>query len=471
MIGGAEGLHIELTGGVLHPRLIGGIDLQLRIVGGGGNDGALPAAVLDNGHGQGRALGGVGAGAQLVKQDQGAVIALFDNIDDIAHVGREGGEILLNALLIADVCQDVAEHRQVAAVVGGDMQAALVHGGKQADGLDGDGLAAGIGAGDHQGIKAVSQLQADGHGLGLIQQRVPGPAQDNAPGLTGGALTVQFIAELGLGKDQIQPYQNLKVGRNIVPMLRAVGRQLRQDAVDLDLLLGGQLPQLVIGLDGGHGLNKQGSAGGRNIMHQAGNGPLMLCLYRHHIAVLPHGDDGLLQGLGIAGRGNNLLQGIPGPGSSGPHLAADVGQLRAGPVGDLILTADGGADLLFQKLVGMEGIEQVVDGRFAHGVIGDVAPHQPGTLKHPGNIQQLPGVEGAAQVGPGQRGAHVLYAGEAGAAPHHHHGLGGGGLLLAAAHLRRFNGRCQSTGLFLGGVPHRLRRQHFQHGGQFQGHQ
>ena len=206
-------------------------------------------------------------------------------------------------------------------------------------------------------------------------------------------------------------------------------------------------------------------------MHQAGNGPLMLCLYRHHIAVLPHGDDGLLQGLGIAGRGDDLLQGVPGPGGGGPHLAADVGQLRAGAVGNLILAADGGADLLLQELVGMEGVEQMVDGRFAHGVIGNIAPHQPGALKHPGNIQQFPGVEGAAQVGPGQRGAHVLHAGEAGAAPHHHHGLGGSGLLLAAAHLRRLRGGLQRPGLLLGGVPHRLCRQHFQHGRQFQGYQ
>ena len=103
------------------------------------------------------------------------------------------------------------------------MQAALVHGGKQADGLDGDGLAAGVGAGDHQGVKAVPQFQADGHGLGLIQQRMPGPAQDDAPGLTGGTLAVQFIAELGLGKDQVQPHQNFKIGGNIVPVLGAVG--------------------------------------------------------------------------------------------------------------------------------------------------------------------------------------------------------------------------------------------------------
>ena len=135
MIGGPQGLHIELAGGVLYALLVGGVDLQLRVVGGGGDHGPLLPGVLDDGDGQSRALGGVGARAQLVKEDEGVLVALGEDADDVGHVGGEGGEILLNALLVADIGQNVAEHRQAAAVGGGDVQAALVHGRQQADGL------------------------------------------------------------------------------------------------------------------------------------------------------------------------------------------------------------------------------------------------------------------------------------------------------------------------------------------------
>ena len=67
-----------------------------------------------------------------------------------AHVGAEGGERLLDALLVADVGVDGGEDGQAAALVGGDGQAGLGHQAEQADGLEGDGLAAGVGPGDEQ---------------------------------------------------------------------------------------------------------------------------------------------------------------------------------------------------------------------------------------------------------------------------------------------------------------------------------
>ena len=43
--------------------------------------------VVDDGRGQGRALHGVRAAAQLVQQDERLVVRLFQNADDVAHVG------------------------------------------------------------------------------------------------------------------------------------------------------------------------------------------------------------------------------------------------------------------------------------------------------------------------------------------------------------------------------------------------
>ena len=203
-------------------------------------------------------------------------------------------------------------------------------------------------------------------------------------------------------------------------------------------------------------------------MDKAGDRALVVGLHGHHKAVGAHGDDGLLQGLGVGGRGDDLLQSVPGPGGRRPHLAADGGQLVGGPVGDLVLAHDGGVDLLLQKFIGVQGVKQVVDGGLAHGVVGDIAPDQPGALQDPCDVQQLPGVQRAPQIGPGQRGAHVLYAGEGGAAPDHHHGLGGGGLVQTALDLRPVAGGRQAEGLFLCRLPHRLLGEHLQHRRQLQ---
>ena len=67
-IGGTEGLHVELTGGVLHSGGSHGVQLQLGVVGGGHDLGAQAAGFLDDGSSQRRTLHWVGAGAQLVKE-------------------------------------------------------------------------------------------------------------------------------------------------------------------------------------------------------------------------------------------------------------------------------------------------------------------------------------------------------------------------------------------------------------------
>ena len=74
----------------------------------------------------------------------------LQDADDVRHVAAEGGKRLLDALLVADVRVDRVEDGQAAAGVGGNGQAGLGHGGQQADRLQGDRLAAGVGAGDQQ---------------------------------------------------------------------------------------------------------------------------------------------------------------------------------------------------------------------------------------------------------------------------------------------------------------------------------
>src|SRR5437762_2771251 len=91
-----------------------------------------------------------------------AVGALQD-AEDIAHVRREGAEALLDALLVADVREDVLEDDGPRAVVYGEVEARLGHEGEQANGLEGDSFPARVRPGDDQHAEAVAQFDRDGH--------------------------------------------------------------------------------------------------------------------------------------------------------------------------------------------------------------------------------------------------------------------------------------------------------------------
>ena len=60
-----------------------------------------------------RPLIGIGAGSDLIQQNQIALLRLFDDADDVPRMRRKGGKALLDALLISDVRVDIAVDGQL----------------------------------------------------------------------------------------------------------------------------------------------------------------------------------------------------------------------------------------------------------------------------------------------------------------------------------------------------------------------
>ena len=174
-------------------------------MGGGHHTGAHFPAELDKGNGQGRALGRVGTGAQLVIEHQGSAVALGHHIHNGAHMAGEGGKALCDGLLVTDVGKNGVKGGKGAAVSCRHMEAALCHQGQQADGFQGYGFTAGIGAGDDHGIKVRPQPKRNGDHLFGVDQRMPGLAQlDPALVIHNGSPGVHPVGELCLGEDHVQ---------------------------------------------------------------------------------------------------------------------------------------------------------------------------------------------------------------------------------------------------------------------------
>ena len=296
----AQGVHVELARGVHDAGLRRGVDLELGIVRRGGDERAASARVLDDGDGQRRALGRVCARAELVKEQQRALVARLQHTHGVGHVRRECRQRLLDALLVADVGHDLVEHGHGAAVGTRDVQAALRHCREQTDGLECDGLAAGIWAGDDERVKFAAERHVDRHGGILRQQRMARAVQRELLVRERGRDGIELVGKLCLGKDEVEAHEHVKVARDVLAVRRALRRELGKDALNLGLFARTQLAQLVVRLHGGHRLDEQRRAGGRHIVHKPGHGALVLGLDRHDVALGARGDDRLLQRLGIA---------------------------------------------------------------------------------------------------------------------------------------------------------------------------
>ena len=305
-------------------------------------------------------------------------------------MGRKGRQGLVDGLLVPDVCQHGGAHLHHGAIGGRDMQAALCHERKQTQCLEGDGLSASVGAGNDQRVEPASQDQVVAHGGFGVQQGMAGPAQLNViaqhrlHGPHGGR-------QLSPGKDTVQGHQRLVIVLNALLEPGAVGGQLRQNALDLLLLFGLELSQLVVGVHHPHRFNKESAAGAGHVVDQAWDVVFVFAFHRHHIPPAPHGDDGILQIFGLVGR-DQPVEHVPHLPRRRPDVPSDVGQFRRRRVCNLLLAEDGPGNFLLQKPVRGKAFKVAVQHGFDLAVPGAVLMDVPGAAQHLGDVQQLPGI-------------------------------------------------------------------------------
>ena len=91
--------------------------------------------VVQNCNCKGGTFGRIGSCTQFIKQAQGIGIGFLEDGNNAGHMGGEGTETLLNALLVTDICKYFCKNRKLAAVERRYMKTGLSHEGKQSDGF------------------------------------------------------------------------------------------------------------------------------------------------------------------------------------------------------------------------------------------------------------------------------------------------------------------------------------------------
>ena len=116
------------------------------------------------------ALDRVRAGGHLVEQDERPLPGRAQDLDEVGDVAGEGREAHLDRLPVADVREHLVEDRQRGRVRR-RAQPGLVQQRGEAERLQGDGLAAGVRAADHERAQAA-EVEVDRHGGLGVEQRM-----------------------------------------------------------------------------------------------------------------------------------------------------------------------------------------------------------------------------------------------------------------------------------------------------------
>ena len=242
--GGGQGVHLEAHAGVLQARRFQREQFQRCQVAGDDAACILRQQCFNQALRQCRAFVGVGAAAQLVDQHQRVGGGVAQHVPQVLEVRSKGGEAGLDALLVADVHQNVPHHREFRRGRRHE-HPALVHQHGQAQRFEGRGLAAHVRPGDQQQLR-LAELEVVRHGV--LDQRVTPLAHvvHTVPAFLG-AVEVPVAGQFRLAGDQIQ-FADGGQGHGHVRVLRQQARQFDENPPDLGFFIQDQAGEFVVQL-------------------------------------------------------------------------------------------------------------------------------------------------------------------------------------------------------------------------------
>ena len=286
---------------VHHARMVFRKVLQVLVVGSDHAEGLFLPELLQHGLCDGSADGGLRSAAELVDQQQRLSVGLAHHLLHVHQVTRVGREVVLDALLVADVYQDVMEKSAGASVADRYGQTALEHVLQQSGGLQTDRLTTCVRTRDDQDALLLSQRDLQRHHLLALllqrelQQWVDGSYPvDVWPVFHFGLEGLREFCQLRLGVYQVDACQELVRLEYLFHMWAHLVAEYGQDAYYLAALLSLQLAHFVVGLHHFRRFDEDRLTCGRLVVHDTVDAPFHLRCYGYHQSSVAHGRGGVL---------------------------------------------------------------------------------------------------------------------------------------------------------------------------------
>ena len=354
--------------------------------------------MVQDGDGQRRALRGVRACTQLVEKTEGIRVRILQDGNDAGHMGGEGAQALLDALLIPDIRIDLPENGKLRTVLGGNMKPRLPHQTEQSGGFQGNRLSARIGAGDDEQVVVPAQPDIDGNGLLFVQKGVSCPTDiDDMILVENGLGCILFQGQRGFCKNEIQTGHHVLVFCDFHRMLPGESAEGGENLFDFFLFLKLQLTHLIIQIDHGGGLNENGAPRGGLIVDHARHLAAVFRLDGQTVTPISGGDQGVLQ-IGMQRTVHHAVQLGMNPFRGHGHAAPHMFQPRTGIVADFFLGKDAPVNLLRELRQRLQRGKQRRQGivRNILPVFSSVIFHPCGVLQQGSDVQKLRDGEGAS---------------------------------------------------------------------------
>ena len=265
---------------------------------------AEPRDLFEHGLGEGRPLGRIRPGHDLVEQDDAVAARLPAGREDVAKHGdmaRERRQRSLDRLLVADVGEDRLDEGDARAGSACDLQSRANHQAGEPDGLEQHGLAAGVRPRDDDAKRGMLEhdVVGDDHG----RRRFAGRAAEQQQHRMREAAQFERNVEANLRRRRVQvAAEPCPRGREIDGamlgerdlqlggMTTDGGRQLAKDPLALLLDVESHGSQVVVELDQLGRLDEQGVSRSGSTMEDPGHARATIGSHGKHVAIVADGD-------------------------------------------------------------------------------------------------------------------------------------------------------------------------------------
>ena len=297
----AHAFCVEEHGAVEDARMGVGHEFEVGEVGSNNAESAAAVEFFEDGLGYGATGAGFGAAAEFVEEEECPLPCTLQHLLHVLQVGGVGAEVVVDGLLVADVDEEVVEDAEFGGFAAGDEEAALEHILDESDGLEADGFAACVGAGDDEDAVGVVEVEAEGDNLlplaGEEKERVAGIEKaDFGDGVDDGPDGVEGDGEARFGTDEVEAREDpIGIEEGVDGRSQGFG-ETGKDALYLMVFGELEFAEVVAEFDDLGGLEVGGLSGGGFVVDEA---------FDFAAVGVEHGDDGAT----VADGGLGVLRG------------------------------------------------------------------------------------------------------------------------------------------------------------------